>query len=260
VPLFVKEGELRHCEHAVIPDELCDDLRDSWAHSSHADEQKKLLDLLAERFEQCTDDRLLVLSGDIHESALLKLTLKNRHAGYEVITSGVAEDVHGKSLNILDSTQLSWRGLAPYGSRRWKAAWNGSIRGAPSFAEILVDASGKKTVDVGVVWYPTANPIVREGRRRHRRQLSNTRLVCGDSDGDEIDTSPRVVDVRPRSCQLEKVRSRSRSSRATSRRQTKITICTSRPSVGSLGSLPICSCTQLDDEDHRVAGRRTSNL
>jgi len=119
--------------------DLKDDIVDALA--SLKAQRKKLLGRLIEHFTVHRKHRLLVLSGDVHESGLIWLTLVDdngsRVFGHEVITSGLTNTRRDESV---------WMKLAEFGMpvagsgdsevRAWAG---GAVKHAPAFAQIFVD-------------------------------------------------------------------------------------------------------------------------
>lgn len=151
VPLFVAEQFLRRVV-SVFRREARDDRHDSWAYAEHAKEKKRVMTALSKRLAEHKNDRLLVLSGDIHESAVLSLTQERRQVGFEIITSGIAAEVHGKN------RAFSWRGFTPYKQGKLTAQWAGSIRGGPAFVELKVTAKAHERIGLSVAWLPFTSP------------------------------------------------------------------------------------------------------
>ncbi|MEZ4444903.1 MAG: alkaline phosphatase D family protein [Polyangiaceae bacterium] len=124
--------------------EMADDFKDMWGDAAHASEQQAVINLLTERLANNDRDRLLVISGDYHESHLLRIEIDGVVRGYEVISSGVAADRKGKSW-------LAWMGVDPYTTTlsqsrllpskapRIQASWLGRVTDTPSFAEIFIE-------------------------------------------------------------------------------------------------------------------------
>lgn len=158
-PLFVRASGGINVSHGFgrffTRDELSDDLVDSWGHRSHREEQHRVISALEARLSHCSDEYLLVLSGDIHQSGLLGISIAGRMVGYEVISSGLAADVSGKD-------RFAWLGLEPYRAPRgalavMRADWLGRTGTTPGFAEIRLipgaHSSGETPPKLEVAWY-----------------------------------------------------------------------------------------------------------
>jgi hypothetical protein len=71
-----------------------DDYLECWGSERAKKQRESLLRLIHDHFQQRKDDRLLILSGDVHFAAVLSLSLPddgNRVFGHEVISSGLAQ-------------------------------------------------------------------------------------------------------------------------------------------------------------------------
>src|SRR5690606_38104995 len=67
--------------------EVGDDLLDSWGHPRHEVEQLTVVNAIGRRLERCPTEHLIVLSGDIHQSALIGISINDVVVGYEIISS-----------------------------------------------------------------------------------------------------------------------------------------------------------------------------
>jgi hypothetical protein len=135
--------------------EHVDDLADGWGSTAMKKERRQLVEALEKHFTQRPEDRLLVLSGDIHESGVVFLTLKDsagkeRIFGHEVISSGLAADK-------MDIKYLAYL-AAESGtlSERMYSRVAATMRAA-NFAEISINPRGAdKAPRANVVFYPSA--------------------------------------------------------------------------------------------------------
>ncbi|WP_437956198.1 alkaline phosphatase D family protein [Sorangium sp. So ce119] len=167
-PLFVDAASSKSIGEAVRA-ELEDDLRDSWGHQQHSVEQRKILAALNKKLSACRNDRLLVLSGDIHESGLLALHLGDSLRGWEVVSSGVAADVFEKA-------SIAWVGSKNIykSTAGWRSTWAGRMAGTPAFAEVGVAglASDDGTIALKVAWYPSRSAVRASGTSSPNRPLN----------------------------------------------------------------------------------------
>jgi hypothetical protein len=128
--------------------EVEDDLQDAWASEENSRGRIELLKVLENYFSEHPEDRLLVLSGDVHFSAIFSLSLTEnsnkqlvdtteRVYGHEVITSGIAHALPSAAIignTFADySVKLSQTNIRPLGK----------ISHSATFAEILVEPSKK---------------------------------------------------------------------------------------------------------------------
>lgn len=144
--------------------ELQDDVADSWIENRAALDE--LTDVLAKHFDKQQRDRLIILSGDSHESGLYSLKLSGRHVGWEVVSSGVAN--YSKYSDASQLGTIGTNAACLDTGRRLCPQFYGSIKGSPSFAEIAVDpARGSASL----VFYPSvADP---NGPDERRKSTSN---------------------------------------------------------------------------------------
>lgn len=146
----------------VLLSEIADDLADSWGSSAMRQERRWLVEELEKHFTERPQDRLLILSGDIHESGLVFLTLKDaqgkeRIFGHEVISSGLAADKMDEKYIAFLSSQSGEL------SSRMYSRVVGSVRAA-NFAEIVVDpGEATKAPQAHVVFFPSAQYKERGG-------------------------------------------------------------------------------------------------
>lgn len=155
---------------------VSDDLRDRL--DEHPSDQQQLMDTLVDYFSTHTRDRLLVLSGDLHRSAVIFLRMcepgmecetdytDERDGvldfGWEIISSGIANDRHNNgflSQMLVDSSENTGIG-GTYGSDEGNqhtivARARGGIANSPSFAEINVTMRDGWP-QPSVVFYPSA--------------------------------------------------------------------------------------------------------
>lgn len=113
--------------------ELDDDLQDSWDSRENEQARAHLLTLLADHFTSNPNDRLLVLSGDVHYSSLYFLSIDGRVIGQEVVTSGIAHSLPA----IARST--NWLLDVAKEAGRFQVTPAGKINNSASFAELVVD-------------------------------------------------------------------------------------------------------------------------
>jgi PhoD-like phosphatase len=119
---------------SAVKSELRDDLRDGWDSKANECSRKELLKMLANHFraEENKNDRLLVISGDVHYSSLYFISLGDRVVGQEVVTSGIAHSLPGTARKVnwlLDSAEsVEGFGVNPAGK----------INESATFAELIV--------------------------------------------------------------------------------------------------------------------------
>jgi hypothetical protein len=170
------EGLLRG-ERPVKPGEKDEGaLGDSWGSVHFDAARRRTFELLRAHFEANPSHRLLVLSGDIHESGLLWLGLRGpqgyRVFGHEIVSSGIANTRESGASNM----RLGEIG-AELGRLGEIAAWGGGvIKSAPAFAQVFVDPG--PPLRVGFTMHvsgapadtPALNPLAKP---YHRAELAN---------------------------------------------------------------------------------------
>lgn len=146
---------------------FADDLRDSWDSPRNLEARKDLLGMIKEHFRarENANDRLLVLSGDVHHSAVYYISLGDDVIGHEVVTSGIAQALQkdARRVNILND--------ATRDVDSFSVTPAGKLDNVASFAELIVDESEyPQAPDVEVVFH--AN-----GATDGRWELGNTNLL-----------------------------------------------------------------------------------
>lgn len=118
-----------------IRGELEDDLRDGWDSKENAASRAALLQLLEQHFTRYRNDRLLVLSGDVHYSSLFFISIGGRVIGQEIVTSGIAHSIPSRL------QQVNW--LVDVAGRvgSFSVTPAGKINTSASFAEVVVSLS-----------------------------------------------------------------------------------------------------------------------
>lgn len=133
-PLFPSRTRAGEVARAIEP-EIQDDLDDGWDSELNDCSRAELLEMLANHFgaKENKNDRLLVISGDVHYSSLYYLTLNGKVIGQEVVTSGIAHSLpdEARKLNwLLDTAnRVEKFGVMPAGK----------INDSATFAELIVE-------------------------------------------------------------------------------------------------------------------------
>ncbi len=115
------------------------ELGDSWGSVSFYEARREVFGRLQAHFLQNPAHRLLVLSGDVHESGLAWLGLRGpwgqRVFGHEIVSSGIANTRASGASNL----RLGEVG-AELGSAGGLVAWAGGVvKSAPAFAQVFVE-------------------------------------------------------------------------------------------------------------------------
>ena len=164
VPLFAS----RRVENPPVETELDDDLRDGWGSDRNSESRDELAGLLSEYFLDNPEDRLLVLSGDVHYSSAYYLSIDDKVIGHEIVTSGIAHalpPLGNQVMTINDAAQDVGRfAVTPVGK----------IGDSASFAELVVrtDADGAQ-LDVDLVFHVNGTKV----RADPDHVLANTNLI-----------------------------------------------------------------------------------
>lgn len=137
-----------------------DDINDSWSSQYNRDTRQRVLERFRDHFRDNPKHRLLVLSGDVHESGLLWLTTKEadnqwRVFGHEIISSGIT-NTRRNSAGILTIASLG----APLDSDvEGLQVWaGGGVFHAPAFVQVFVDPQASP-LDVRATFYPSGTSL-----------------------------------------------------------------------------------------------------
>jgi len=127
--------------------ELSDDVIDGWGWRGHQKARDNLINKLKEHANRCPKDRIVVVSGDVHESGLHALYDDNGVYAYEIISSGVGTLI-GKQ-KLINKAQISTAG-----TKIIKGVTQvGRIAGGASFAELFVDLESGTSPSLRVLFY-----------------------------------------------------------------------------------------------------------
>lgn len=132
--------------------ETSDDVIDGWGWRGHTESRKELLESLKNHSRKCNNDRIVIVSGDVHESGLYALTDKdngNAVYAYEIISSGIGTLI-GKQ-GIINKAQISTSGTTTVEG----FSQVGRIAGGASFAELFVDLDLNNPPSLKVLFYST---------------------------------------------------------------------------------------------------------
>lgn len=111
-------------------------------------ERERILRLLANHLKAAPRHRLLVLSGDVHYSGMILMRLGGEIRGYEVISSGLAQ----QTFNVASG----WLVTKVKGGGGFSMETRG-LNAVPSFAEVFVDfPSETSPPTVKVLFFPGA--------------------------------------------------------------------------------------------------------
>ena len=155
VPLTPSKGPAASSasSFALTENPIADDAADRLGN----EERARVFQLLGELLTRRPHDRLLILSGDVHYSGILTLSLDGKVRGHEVISSGLAQQEFGRKSAFVGSV-IDRRQTGPFTPQTH------GVDAIPSFAEIFVsqpEVTAAPTVKV--LFYPGARWI--EGAR-----------------------------------------------------------------------------------------------
>ncbi len=138
--------------------ELRDDLNDGWGSEQNKKSRVDLVKQLEKHFDKNPLDRLIVLSGDVHFSAIF--ALKNpsgRVYGHEIVTSGIAHAL--PSVAMAGNYFLNM----PKNVSNTSILPLGKINHSATFAEIILRKQGADTpTEVNLIFHTNgtkANPV-----------------------------------------------------------------------------------------------------
>lgn len=157
--------EADHPWHADITSKLfaqsreaADDARDGWHHSQ--EDRAWLVDTLVEHFSAQPLHRLVIVSGDIHQSGIYRLHVQDarveRTIGYEIVSSGIGEYLPPEKVRSADEVFSALASIR--GSReRIDVTTLGYLQFTPAFAEVEVafDPSASSPPMVRATFYAT---------------------------------------------------------------------------------------------------------
>lgn len=146
VPIsFSHENRISHEVERGRP-ELADDSGDGWWILSHAEQREQILGMIRDHAAKCPNDRIVVASGDAHESGLYAiLDPTNRIAAYEIVSSGVST-----------LTDKGLHGISVTGTYLRDVMQIGRIAQGASFAELFMEfPKQEKAPVVSVLFYAT---------------------------------------------------------------------------------------------------------
>ena len=140
----------------VYRGELSDDIIDGWVWRGHTDARKRLISAIKTHAKSCPKDRIVVVSGDVHESGLHALVEKDIGVyAYEIISSGVGTLI-GKLTRIGKHKLINKAQISTVGTTIDKEVIQvGRIAGGASFAELFVDLDSDSPPKLRVLFYST---------------------------------------------------------------------------------------------------------
>jgi hypothetical protein len=148
-----------------VEPEIKDDIKDSWGSKENKESQKNLIVLLEKHFKEKTNDRLIILSGDVHFSSIFELSLDgdDRVYGHEIITSGIAHSLPKIAMfgNYLLNRAAKIQGtetiVRPLGKINHSATFAEIIvrkqsTGLPPNVDLIFHTNGTKTTSYPWAW------------------------------------------------------------------------------------------------------------
>ena len=152
VPLMHMNTVLANADDNILADlsDLQDDLRDSWEHKSHDSERKGLLKALFEA--SARGIRICILSGDVHTSAVFKMTDKKTGAMIYQLTSSAITYNKPRALSWILGKTVADKGHSKdgYSFERLLLYTQSNfsiIRVLPKEKTVWFDLYGKQTVE-----------------------------------------------------------------------------------------------------------------
>jgi hypothetical protein len=146
VPISLSRENMQSSLFQSVRDEAIDDMRDEWWWPGHAEQREYILRLIRTHARKCLRDRVVVVSGDVHESGLYAiLDSTDRIAAYEVVSSGIAtltESFAGQATVFGTYTKNGIRQV-------------GRIAKGASFAELLMKFPEDNPPEVTTLFYAT---------------------------------------------------------------------------------------------------------
>jgi hypothetical protein len=154
VPLSVNHDNAISTAGTTLQSELDDDVIDGWWATTIAENTRNRIETaIVEHATRCPNDRVVLVSGDVHESGLVALSRENKTIAYEVISSGIASMVFNGALSraflatrteylARSSTGILYSGV-------------GRISSGSSFAELFFEFPQNAAPQIRVLFYPT---------------------------------------------------------------------------------------------------------
>ncbi len=168
VPLFPS----RRIEKTPLETEFDDDLMDGWGSPSNFKDRDKLAQLLSDYFVDNSEDRLLVLSGDVHYSSTYYLSIDDRVVGHEIVTSGIAHALPKYVKQVMTIND------AAHNVGRFTVTPSGKIGDSASFAEVVVRQKNvHEQINVDLVFHVNGTKV--DANPDH--VLANTNLLFDES-------------------------------------------------------------------------------
>lgn len=127
--------------------ELKDDMQDGWWWPPHSGQREFLLKAIGEHAARCPKDRIVVVSGDVHESGLYGLLDDRGHiAAYEVVSSGIS--------TLIDGAGGQGSTFGTYMDPRIRQI--GRLAQGASFAELLMNFPDDAPPEVTALFFSTS--------------------------------------------------------------------------------------------------------
>ena len=154
VPMSVNHDNAITAAGAALQSEFDDDVLDGWWSSDPARTLRMQLETaIAEHASRCPNDRIVLVSGDVHESGLVAVSKDDRTIAYEVISSGIASMVFNGALSkAFVATRGGYHVTSPNGV---SYSGVGRISIGSSFAELFFDFPPNSPPRIRTLFYPT---------------------------------------------------------------------------------------------------------
>jgi hypothetical protein len=154
VPMSVNHDDSVSAAGKALASELEDDINDGWWATTTAQSTRMRLEtMIVDHAHRCPDDRIVVVSGDVHESGLVAIAREGKIIAYEVISSGIASMVlNGALSRAILATRTEYFAKSETGITY---SGIGRISTGSSFAELFFEFPAGAPPRIRTLFYPT---------------------------------------------------------------------------------------------------------
>ncbi len=156
VPMSVDHENVVSATGKTLVNELDDDINDGWWATVPAIALRGRIETaVIEHSSRCPDDRVVLVSGDVHESGLVALSRGGKIFAYEVISSGIASMVfEGPLSRAFLSTRTEYLAKSETGVIY---SGIGRVSTGSSFAELFFEFPDKAPLKARVLFFSSSS-------------------------------------------------------------------------------------------------------
>ena len=150
VPLTLgHEGAAPRFANSLQSDELADDYQDGWWWQPHDAQRSDIIKFIRTHAKQCPKDRIVVASGDLHESGTYAILDEGKVAAYEIVSSGIATLTGSKE-------SVAKAEITPFGTQvNGNSHQVGRVGQGASLAELFFEFTDTDAPKLKVLFYAT---------------------------------------------------------------------------------------------------------